>query len=255
MGEATAKRAGYIFDAGPDELTDTLLKNANTAFVERYLAAQARSRPLLNDLERAGFKVNKPSDLIAAGQLALPAFDILKEWLVRPDSPADGTEILQVLAQPWAREHTFDFLVSAYRSVGLSAAEEMKQTQGSIGAVLVDLAGEEDFPLLLELARHSEYGSGRSMMLYSIGRFRKHKDELVPVLLDALSASLWEVGGAIHALGELRATEIREQVSNVDTQESDWLAGEKKKTLKKFDTAEAREAQREVRSESARRGT
>ena len=247
MGEVAAKRADYIFDAGPDELTENLLKNANTAFVERYLAAQAQSRPLLDELEGAGFRVNKPSDLIAAGPLALPVFDILKRWLVRPDRPSDGTEILQVLAQPWAREHTFEYLVSAYRSVGLSDSEEMKQTQGSIGAVLADLAEEGDFPVLLELASHAEYGPGRSMLLHSIGRFRKHKEELVPVLLDALSASLWEAGGAIHALGELRATEAREQLSNVALQESDWLAAEVEKALKKLDTAKAREAKRVLR--------
>lgn len=244
MGETTVGRSQYVFDAGPDKATEVILKNANAAFVERYLAAQARSLPLLAELERAGFKVNKPSDLIQAGPLALPALEILKKWLVKPGSTGDETEVLQVLAQPWARKYTFDFLVSAYRNLGQSAVDNAKQTQGAIGAVLVDLAGEEHFPLILKLASHSEHGPGRSMLLRSLGKFRKHKDELVPILLDALGASLWEAGGAIHALGELRATETRDQIAMVSAGESDWLAEEIKKCLKKFDTAEARASQR-----------
>jgi hypothetical protein len=245
MSEESAEANSYIFDAGPNMFEENILRDVSPEFATRYFAASAPVLPLVAELERAGFKVNILGDLVKAGAVALPVFDILKRWFIDSNNSGIRADILQVLSQPWARDHAFDFLIERYRSIGFSASDDEKETQSAIGVVLVERAQESDFEILLELLRQ-EYGTGRSMLLYHIGKFRKRKVELVPVLIEALNASLWEAGGAIHALGDLRAVETRDLVSTAERWGSDWVAAEIKKTLKKFDTAQARKARREL---------
>jgi hypothetical protein len=100
------------------------------------------------------------------------------------------------LRPPWARPTAFGPLHDAF----LRWAPTDEHAGWALGDALGTAATAAYLNQLLLIGQDYRYGKARQMVVHSLGRYRKHAEEVVPVLLVLVDDS--EVG--LHAMGALR---------------------------------------------------
>jgi hypothetical protein len=162
---------------------------------------------IIDDLRRAGIKVDSVDALRVDDPKFEPAAAVLLKWLPRLSVGEERMSVIWALGQPWAYEAAFVPLVELFqqlpRDQGLGPDH---RERWYVGDGIARLAKTSDCGVLKELAALSRLGEDRGLIIERIPRVCGDSPEtssFVAELLDDPSVDYY----AIRALGSLRAVE------------------------------------------------
>ena len=142
--------------------------------------------PLADDLERAGFPVDRFRDLRHRGVGGPAALPVLLYWLPRVTFAALKVDVIYALGSPWARpaacrplldEHTF--LRDEPRCGGQPRAS------GDLYVARADRRRER-VEEIVGLATDESLGAERAMAVVALGNMRQASERVAPLLVDLL---------------------------------------------------------------------
>ena len=158
---------------------------------------RAKLQPLLNDLEKVGYKVERLAELRQWGS-SDPALPILLHWLPIINHRRIEMEIISCLSVPWTGNRITGYLIERFKKT----ASDDRHYAWSVGSALskVDVKGFEKE--ILKLCRNPTYGTPRQMIVYTLNRLRDPEAE--DTALDLLEDKEVRLH-AINALAQMKS--------------------------------------------------
>jgi hypothetical protein len=224
-----------------DELIWRAVTAADPTFADRYERYEAARRevdealvPVLDDLVRHGIPVGAIGDLQFKEAPLKQAAPILIKWLPLITFRPAKSVIIQVLGDRRAGTDASRALVNEYRRVGADDQLDPKiSVRSVIGSALAASASDSNADDLLSIAADQTQGAHRFLVVFALGRLKKNRAAAIDVLREQLADDDVRVA-AIDALGELRASEVREEVERFRDDHSPAVRDAVRRALKRF---------------------
>lgn len=155
-------------------------------------------KPILDDLLKIGYKVERLSALRSHKDAWKNSVPILLHWLPSVTHLTVKEEIIRLLGTPWTGNSATKYLIEEFRKTAL----EHPHYAWAIGNTLsmVDVKGFE--MEIISLTRNSKYGIARQMLV--MGLHRLHNSEAEGAALDLLGDEDVKAH-AIIALGKMKS--------------------------------------------------
>lgn len=196
--------------------------------------------PIIAELEAQGFQM--PSKAVRARYhdevvyLKDPrdiknledALPILIKWLPKIKNRSIKKALIQTIAVKGSKVDVLTPLVSAFLT------EKDEDIKWTIGERLAYIANDETFDKVFALATDKRHGKARAMLVWGLGKMKKHREQAVKYLLEAINDKDVAVNAMI-ALGNLKVKEAREVVERFLDDKDSWVRSEAKKALAKID--------------------
>lgn len=189
---------------------------------------------VLGDLEAAGFSVGTMADLRQRGVGNRRAVPVLVRWLPEITYLPLKRDLIAALGSSWARPAAARPLVEEFHRID-PAEDEAPGTdvRWSIGDSLERVADESVLDDLIEIATDTRHGHHRALVVTALGRMRKARDRVLPVLLELLNDD--KVGPyAVRGLGKLKAPEARPAIEPFLDHPDPWVRNEARRSLAKL---------------------
>jgi hypothetical protein len=212
---------------------------------DKARAAQAKaernaeeSAPIVADLRKAGFRIERLGDLrtIKGEPRYAKAVPVLLGWLRRAPSSSVRAIIAEALDTPIAKPVAARPLVEEFRrveAVGGLGFDDWS-ARWTIGNPLQTVADDSIADDLVELARDRRYGRAREPVVRALGSLSA--DRAVQVLVELLGDD--EVcGQAVVALGKLRAVSARQAILPFLKHPVEWIRREALRAVRSIDRA------------------
>lgn len=230
--------------SGRDEVTAAELMarlNADSEWVgrrkrqeaDRQGVAEANRRdaaPVVADLRAAGFEVDSIADLHNRRLDYREAIPVLLSWLSRVENRAVKEDVVRSLTVEWARPQAAPLLVEEFRRVDDS--EEEVGLRWAIGNALAEVADDEVFEDVADLASDARWGRSREMVTVALGNM---SDPRAVEVLRELLHDEQVAGYAVMALEKLGASETRSDIEPLLDHPAAWVRNKAKQTLSKFE--------------------
>lgn len=239
-GRRGGRTAGEVLDEleqNPEyveaQRQETARREANR---RRYAEAAAG---VLRDLEAAGFSVATMADLRRRGVGNRRAVPTLVKWLPKITYLPLKRDLIVTLGSSWARPAAARPLVEEFRRINPAEDEEPgTDVRWTIGDALDRVADESVLDDLIEIATDTRHGYHRGLVVTALGRMRKARQRVLPVLLELLNDP--EVGPhAVIGLGKLKAPEARPAIERFLDHPDPWVRTETKRALAKLSASDA----------------
>lgn len=220
MSEKSKTAAELIAELQQDPAHVERIRKAEAqadANAKEYAAAAVG---LLQDLARAGFKVESVGALRHRRARYKAAIPILLEWLPRVRYPSLKEDIVRTVSVPWAKPAAARALVTEFRS-----AEDATGTglRWAIANGLEVVADDSVFDDIVALLRDPSSGKAREMLAMALARLTPGR--AIPVLVNLLGDD--DVAGhAAIALGKLRAIEAVPELERLLAHPKPWVRKE-----------------------------
>lgn len=231
---------------GPASVERRLERYRQTAKTIREYGRQQAG--IFADLEDVGLFIDRLSDLRKPGVGNARAVPILLKWL--PSLPPNLVhfQVIPALGQPWAKPDAIQPLFDVFHTLTPVTDLDPNSLRWFIAQSLLDLVDDSWFDQVLAIATDPDAGDSRDPFIRALGKMRKHRDELVPVMLDFLrNDSSFLYLPAAKVLVHWKITEARPIVQHLldtvdtrplqpgaDPQYPPWERSELKKILKRF---------------------
>lgn len=220
---------------------------------ERIQKSMAVAEPIIEDLQKLGYKVQTLADLRHQNRDWKTALPVLIRWLPLVDDDLDiKQEIVRCLSVPWVRNKATAELIEEFKKyapilprptnpwVGnqlREIPEEEKKLSPyfslawAIGNALsiVDVKGYER--QIIELCRNPKYGMARQMLVLGLGRF--HSSEAEEAAVELLNDEQVQIH-AIGALGNMKSKRALFELEKLLTHERAVLRKEARKAITKI---------------------
>ena len=203
---------------------------------ERIKENKLASAPVIEELAKAGFKIEWISDLYSHRLNYKSAIPILLHWLPRIDNTDVKEAIVRALSVPWAKPVAAPILIEEFRKE-ISRKLEASDFTGflwTIGNALAVVADDSVFTDIANLALDIKLGKAREMLVLALGNMKNPRAR--EILIDLLEDDEM-VGYAIMALGKLRAKEAYTEIKKYQTHPKTWVRKEAKKALARIEKA------------------
>lgn len=168
------------------------------AYAEHIRQVQAAVKPILDDLAKIGYRLERLSDLRHNVGSWEPAIPILLHWLPLTNNRSVKESIISCLSVPWTGTRATEYLIKEFKNT----AESDPHYAWAIGNALsiVDVEGfEKD---IIKICRNSKYGMSRQMLVMSLNRLDDPEGEETALdLLDDEDVRLH----SIIALGKMKS--------------------------------------------------
>jgi HEAT repeat protein len=189
---------------------------------------------VLHDLEAAGFSVTTMQDLRQRGVGDRRAVPVLVRWLPEIVYLPLKRDLIATLGSSWARPAAARPLVEEFRRID-PAEDEAPGTdvRWSIGDALERVADESVVDDLIEIATDARHGYHRALVVAALGRMKKARDRVLPVLLELLNDDK-VAPYAVMGLGKLKALEARPAIEPFLAHTDSWVRNEARKALAKL---------------------
>jgi hypothetical protein len=195
---------------------------------QRILAYKEASKPVIEELNQAGFNVEWIDDLYNKPIDYRNAIPILIRWLPRIENPMVKEVIVRALSVKWARNtDAAKLLVDEYRK-----AKNIYNLNWAIGNALSVVADDEVLNDIIELIQDKTYGKAREMLAVALGGMKT--PTVKPLLIDLLEDE--EIAGhVIMSIRKLRVKEAIPALERFKNHPKSWVRREAKKALAKID--------------------
>jgi hypothetical protein len=191
------------------------------------------ANPVLNDLARIGYPVDRIVELPLFYGRYLEAVPLLLAWLKRTPWAGIKEEIARALTVRWVGPEVGEALVEEFR-----AAPKEGGLRWAIGNALCEAGKEDILEDMLAIAGNRDYGRSRQMVVNGLGRFMR---EDVEYLLLSLLDDDDVVGHAVYALGCLKREHLRTTFEKLLDHPRVLVRREARGALKKLDRWLARQ--------------
>lgn len=197
------------------------------AYAEYIRQVEIIVKPILDDLLRIGYKVADLAALRSHKDAWKASVPILLHWLPSVTHLNVKEEIIRLLGTPWTGNRATKYLIEEFRKTAL----EHPHYAWAIGNTLstVDVKGFEKE--IISLARHSQYGIARQMLV--MGLHRLHNSEAAEAALDLLSDEDVKVH-AIIALGKMKSKRALFHLEKLLTDKKPLIRKEARKAITKI---------------------
>jgi hypothetical protein len=184
-------------------------------------------KPILDDLLKIGYKVEWLSDLRSHKEAWKASIPVLLHWLPSVSHLKVRWEIIGLLGTSWTGNRATKYLIEEFRKTALSHP----YYAWTIGNTLstVDVKGFEKE--IISLARHSQYGIARQMLV--MGLHRLHNSEAAEAALDLLNDEDVKVH-AIIALGKMKSKRALFHLEKLLTDNKPLIRKEARKAITKI---------------------
>lgn len=216
------------------ELMEQLAKDPDyqAAMRERDRQSEARrreyfeaARPVLEELEAAGVRVEGDLMTIDGRENYAAALPILLRWLPKIDHEIVKETLVRGLTSKWARPEAARPLVDEFRRI----AGREEKLGWLIGSALETVADESVRDDLLELATDRSFGRARGFLVTALGNIKDPRTEQALVeLLDDPDVTAY----AIMGLGKMKATAAAPAVERFLDHPDKWVRDHAKKALR-----------------------
>lgn len=198
----------------------------------RYLAAAGG---LLTDLHAAGIHVEDVGELREPGVGDRRALPILLKWLPQITYRWLKIDVIATLSCRWAQPEAAPALVAEFRRI--DPATDPEPTLGirmAIGDALERVATESVIEDLIAIATDRDIGPHRAFIVASLGKMRRSRDRVIPLLIDLLDDET-VAGYALIALRRLKAMEAKSRIEPMVSHPNDWVREQARKAVTKLD--------------------
>jgi len=190
-------------------------------------AAREAAAPVVDDLRRTGFQVERIDDLYRKKLKYPEAIPVLLKWLPIVRNRNAKVQIVWALGVKWAKPIAAAPLVEAFR--------EDPTSRWEIADALCRVADESVVGDIISLVMDPDSGTARQMLTLCLGEI----DD--PRSIAALSELLGDdavSGHAVMAAGKLRAASLRPQIEPFLSDGRAWVRSEARKALARIEGSE-----------------
>lgn len=145
-------------------------------YARRVTYAREVSKPILEDLTKAGYKVQTLGELRHLEKPWKAALPILQRWLPLVDELGVKEDIVRGLSVPWVGTSATAQLIEEFKK-----ADPTSSLAWAIGNAL-SIVGVEGFEKeIIQLTLNRQYGVARQMVVLGLGRLRswEHRKRLL----------------------------------------------------------------------------
>ncbi|NHN35922.1 HEAT repeat domain-containing protein [Pseudomaricurvus alcaniphilus] len=183
-----------------------------------------KSKPLVDELNAKGYKVESVWDLDQEGYDILPIVPMLLRHFQLPYPRRTREGILKALNKPELSKMVVNPLIRLFIS------EQDKAVQIGIGGVLARICEPEHTDDLVKLATNANYGEARHFLPRGIARIQQQK--AIPILVDLLDQK--DFGAeVIEALGEVGGVDAAALILPFTKDKDSYVRSIAKKAYKK----------------------
>lgn len=195
------------------------MKNQNQINLNRQAAL-----PVIDDLNREGFKVVWISDLYAKKLNYKKAIPVLIKWLPLIDNLDVKESIIRALSVHWAKPTAALPLIHEFEN----ANPESIGLKWAIANGLSIVADDSVYTEIVNLVRNKKHGKAREMLALALGNMKnlQASDVLIELLNDEVV-----FGHAIIALGRLKSRKAYLKIEKYIDHPKAWVRKEAKKAL------------------------
>jgi hypothetical protein len=190
------------------------------------------ARPLYECLARVGIPVDRPAELVQAGDpRALPCLLDALRWL---DHEEMRIEVIIALSARWAQPEGARALIAEFDKTAIRPeTEAIREMIASAASNCVDYDSLED---VIRLATDTRQGEQRIMFIVALGRYRRRGSTIAPILLQIMREEPNSIGlYAVKSLDKLgRGIEGLPWLLEMQDHGAPWLAKEADRLLKKI---------------------
>ena len=206
---------------------------------ENHRRYREAGKGLFKDLAKIGFDVESLSDMGWPGYDGRAAVGTLLEWLPRIDYVPLKQDIVGTLGEPWAHPEALRPLIEWFRRI--APGDDTSKIGEPIGDAIRRIADESVRDDLLELAQDPRYGSSRAGIIFALGRLRKSKAVVIPVLIKLLDDDTVNIHAA-EVLGNMHAAQAEPSLKEMAEGSDENRQRAAKAALAKIRRAEKRKA-------------
>lgn len=187
-------------------------------------------RELFAELHAQGFAVQTMDDLKWPGVDVREAVPSLLKWYPRIEYKPLQIDIVGTLGRPWGKAALKPLLADLRRR----REQDDPELLYSIGEAISHHAGDEVADELLAIAVDSSYGAGRAGIILGLSKLKKRRGDAISVLRDLLADEHVRVS-AVDSLGMTRATEARDEIAALRSDDNRYVRDAAREALRKID--------------------
>lgn len=201
--------------------------------LERVEEVKRAEAPILEDLLRAGVRVEHVQDLSPDRQgLVNEAVPVLLRWLPRVSEPSLKATLAEVLGVEQAKEVALQPLIRAFREWSGAA-----MARDAIGFAIGRVGDDAAFDQIADLVSNTQYGGSRTGLLDAIARMQIPR--AVQLLIDLLQDPDL-APKAITVLGKRRVVRALPLITPFLQDPRDWVRGDARRAVARLTQPEAR---------------
>jgi HEAT repeat protein len=185
---------------------------------------------LLADLADTAVTASTLAELRSSKEKA--AVPVLIDWLPRADYLPLKQDIIDTLGQRWTGQEAIDALIAEWDRTD-PATDPDSGVRWTIADALSRVVDDRHRDDLVRMARDQDAGTDRTFIVIGLGRMKKSKDTVIPVLLDLLDDPA-VTAAAITALGNLKDPAQAPVIERYVNDNDDWTRDQARKALRKL---------------------
>jgi HEAT repeat protein len=201
-----------------------LRKSQDSARQAKIAELRQSLAPLIDDLRRAGYKIDSLDELRRSGKRYESAIPILLQWMRHLSSPDAKEGIVRALSVPWAKPTAGPVLVEEFKET----PREAEALRWAIGNALEVVVTPSLLDGIADIVSRKENGTARQMAVLSLAKIRHPRS--IAVLIDLLNDDQ-VAGHAIMALRKLKALEALDHLERFVDHPQAWIRNEAKKAI------------------------
>lgn len=202
---------------------------------EEHLEQVSRAaEPLFADLSDVGVRTGSFRELREPGSHLSLAVPVLVKWLTTVENETVKREVIRTLGDRRAGVDAARALIDEFRRVDPALdSNEMTSIRSAIASALFSGATDAVASELTTLAAERIHGGHRSLVLLALGRLKKSRSVVIPVLVAQLDDDS-VADCAIQALVKLQAAEISGEIARLADHPKASIRSEVRKALRRF---------------------